>query len=414
VVRESFNMRVNIDRVTWARRLCAAALVCAVGCSEDDEPGPGPSYQQDASAVLPGLDSAVPDSSAPFDGSSAGDGAITLFDASAVDSGVIDAGTGGMDGSVGPGGPDGSIEAGSADGGAEAGAADGGSDAARPDASTTPTDYSKRGPYTIKRVLNQGLGTITAGDVALLPTTDNNDPSGFTVYLPENGQAGERFPLLTFGNGTFCSPTFYDELINHVVSHGFVVVAANTSTVGTGEPMLKAVDWALAQNGQASSPLSGRIDAEHIGAFGHSQGGAGTCNAGLDARIDAIVPLSGIPLNQDPATGTVSKIKGPIFFVTTADEAAGSTQIEDSYNAATAPAAYGVTTTGNHDEYTDVVDDPGVPGLTSNDARNSRAGVTAWFDWHLKGKTSARSLFVGASCGFCSGSTWKTVKSKGF
>jgi hypothetical protein len=39
-VQESFSMRVNIDRVTWARRLCAAALVCAVGCSDDIEPSP--------------------------------------------------------------------------------------------------------------------------------------------------------------------------------------------------------------------------------------------------------------------------------------------------------------------------------------------------------------------------------------
>jgi dienelactone hydrolase len=232
------------------------------------------------------------------------------------------------------------------------------------------------------------------------------------VYVPDNAQAGERFPLLTFGNGTFCSPTFYDELITHVVSHGYIVVAANTSTVGTGAPMLKAVDWALAQNTQDAGPLSGKIDVEHIGAFGHSQGGAGTCNAGLDARIDTIVPLSGVPLNEDAGTGTISKIKVPVFFVTTADEASGSTLIEDSFNAATVPAAYGVTISGNHDEYTDVADDPGVPGLTSNDAKNSRAGVTAWFEWQLKAKTAARALFAGTSCGLCAGSTWKSLKSK--
>jgi hypothetical protein len=292
--------------------------------------------------------------------------------------------------------------------------ADAASDASGDAAALPLPDYTKRGPYTVKQLLNQGMGTIANGDSALLPLNSSNDPSALTVYLPENAPAGTRFPLLTFGNGTFCSPTFYDELINHVVSHGFVVVAANTSTVGTGEPMIKALDWALAQNMQASSPLSGKIDPEQLGAFGHSQGGAGTCNAGLDARIDTIVPLSGVPLNQDAGTGTISKIKVPIFFVNTADEASGSTLIEDSFNGATAPAAYGVTISGNHDEYTDVVDDPGVPGLTSNDAKNSRAGIAAWFDWHLKAKSAARSLFVGPSCGFCAGSSWKSIKSKGF
>ena len=64
-------------------------------------------------------------------------------------------------------------------------------------------------------------------------------------------------------------------------------------------------------------------------------------------------------------------------------------------DAVMAPAVYGVTVTGDHDEYTDVVDDPNVPGLTSNDARNSRAAVAAWFDWQLKGKAAVRELFVG-------------------
>jgi dienelactone hydrolase len=387
--------------------MCSLAFSAACSSTDDD---PNSGYSNDASFVLPGNQDSgsSPVGSALDAGSSVGSGDAALPDSGlpgldssvpALDAGS-DAGHTGIDAAPGDAGP--------SDGGGDA-TADSGTDAAL----AMPADYTKRGRYTVKRLLNQGLGTISGGDSALLPRSDNNDPSGFTLYFPENAAAGERFPLLTFGNGTFCSPTFYDELITHVASHGFVVVAANTSTVGTGEPMLKAVDWALAQNGQTGSPINGKIDGEHIGAFGHSQGGAGTCNAGLDARIDAIVPLSGVPLNEDAGTGTVSMIKVPVFFTTTADEASGSTLIEDSFNAAKAPAAYGVTSSGNHDEYTDVVDDPGVPGLTSDDARQSRAAVAAWFDWHLKGKAEVRPLFVGASCGFCSGSTWLTFKSKG-
>jgi Chlorophyllase enzyme len=357
----------------------------------------------DANPVMPSASNGAPDASSANDASTGG--AALASDAGANTGSGMD---GGARDAAGP--------APSADASMEAAAppSDAAVDASTDGAPAPLTDYSKRGPYMVKRLLNQGMGTIANGDSALLPLSSNNDPNALTVYLPDNAAAGERFPLLTFGNGTFCSPTFYDELINHVVSHGFVVVAANTSTVGTGAPMLKALDWALAQDTQAGSPLNGKIDPDHIGAFGHSQGGAGTCNAGLDPRVDTIVPLSGVPLNEDAGTGTVSKIKVPVFFVTTADEASGSTLIEDSFNAATAPAAYGVTTSGNHDEYTDVVDDPGVPGLTSNDAKNSRAGVAAWFDWQLKGKGAVRSLFVGASCGFCAGSTWNTIKSKGF
>lgn len=301
----------------------------------------------------------------------------------------------GVPGAAGSGG------AGAAAAGAAGAAA--GSGAVQP---SMPTDYTKRGPYMVKRELNVGMGTISGGSRASIPSGHTNDPSAFTLYYPENSKPEDKFPLLTFGNGTFCSPTFYDELIGHVVSHGFVVIAPNTSNTGSAVEMLKGVEWAIAQSKLSGSPIFGKLDEEHIGAFGHSQGGAGTCRAGADARIDTVVPLSGTTAPGD--------IKGPAFFVTTGGEAMSSSGTENAFNSAKGPAVYGVTMTGNHDEYTDAADDPMVSGLTSEDAKQSRAAVAAWFDWQLKGKAEVKPMFVGPMCGFCSGSTWKTFKSKGF
>lgn len=267
-------------------------------------------------------------------------------------------------------------------------------------------DYTKPGPYTVKRLLNQAPGTISGGTRASIPAGHDNDPSAFTLYFPENAKPGDKFPLLTWGNGTFCSPTFYDVLIGHVVSYGFVVIATNTSSTGSAMEMLKGVEWALAQNDQSGSPIFGLVDKDKIGAFGHSQGGAGTCRAGADARIKAIAPLSG-PSNA-------AAIKCPVFFVTTGGEAMSSNSVETAFNTVTTKAVYGVTMSGNHDEYTDVEDDPMVSGLTSNDAKQSRAAIVAWFEWQLKAKDEVKPLFSGANCGFCTGSTWKTIKSKGF
>lgn len=269
-----------------------------------------------------------------------------------------------------------------------------------------PIDYTKRGPHAVMRLLNQAKGTISGGSRASIPADHDNDPSAFTLYFPENAQAGERFPLLTFGNGTFCSPTFYDELIGHVVSFGYIVIAPNTSNTGSAAEMLKGVDWALAQDMQSGSPIFEKVNRDQIGAFGHSQGGAGTCRAGADARIKTVVPLSG--------TSAPADIKGTAFFVTTGGEAMSSSGIETAFNNAKGPAVYGVTMSGNHDEYTDAKDDPMVSGLTSDDAKQSRAAVAAWFDWQLKNKGENKALFVGDSCGFCKNSTWKTIKSKGF
>lgn len=272
--------------------------------------------------------------------------------------------------------------------------------------------YQERGKYAVERLDNQGPGTLVGATDAQYPQSPHQDPSAFTVYLPKDAREGETFPLITWGNGTYVNPTYYDELITHIVSHGFVVVGANDSQVGSGEAMLKAVDWAAAQNTDSSSPLHGLIDSDHVGATGQSQGGSGTCNAGLDARIAAIAPLSGVPL--DGGANFTMNLKIPAFFVNSAGEDASSTMVKDIYERVSSPAVYGVTATGEHNSYGDIADDPmAIIGGPADDARESRAGITAWFDWQLKGKSELRTLFVGADCGFCKGSTWKTIISKG-
>lgn len=273
--------------------------------------------------------------------------------------------------------------------------------------------YQARGVYEVERLDNQGAGTLTGATDAQYPQDPRQDPSAFTVYLPKTAAEGERFPLITWGNGTFVNPTYYDELNIHLASHGFVVVGANDSQVGSGAAMLAAVDWATAQNTDTSSRLHGLLDLEHVGATGQSQGGAGTCNAGLDPRIDAIAPLSGVPL--DGGANFVANLKAPAFFVNSAGEDASGTNVKDIYERVSAPAIYAVTKTGEHNSYGDIADDPMAGfGGPADDARESRAGITAWFDWQLKGKAEVRALFIGPDCGFCSGSTWKQIISKGF
>jgi hypothetical protein len=261
-------------------------------------------------------------------------------------------------------------------------------------------------------LLNQGLGTVTGGSSALLPLGNKNNPSGFTLFYPAGGPTGERLPLLTWGNGTFCSPTFYTALIDHIVSYGFIVVGANTSNVGTGKEMLQAVDWALAQDQDSSSPIYGRVDRTHIGGLGHSQGGEGTVMVGADSRIRAIAPLSGAPLTGTEDASVLMQC--PTFYVTTQNDIATPSSIHQAYEYTPTPSVFGVTDGGNHDEYTNIADDPHLPGLTSNDALRPRAAITAWFDWQLKGKSQLRSLFVGPNCGFCTDPNWMTFESKGF
>jgi hypothetical protein len=202
-------------------------------------------------------------------------------------------------------------------------------------------------------------------------------------------------------------------LLEHIVSHGFVVVGANDSQVGSGVPMLQAVDWAKIQAEDMSSPLYKRVSFERVGATGQSQGGAGTCAAGLDATIAAIAPLSGVPL--DGGSSFVAGLKIPAFFVNSANEDSGSTTVKGVYERVNVPAIYGVTAHGDHNGYGDIADDPMVGiGGPGDDAKESRGAITAWFDWQLKQKQDVKALFVGADCGYCKSPKWKTLLNKGF
>ncbi len=299
-------------------------------------------------------------------------------------------------------------------------------DAARSDAGaprdastgTRAAAYTEEGPYApVKTLLNQGVDTVTTGTTTLVPVDNINDPSGFTLFYPEGGDEDERFPLLTWGNGTFTSPTFYESLINHVVSYGFIVIASNSADVGSGEEMLQAVEWALAQDEDSESPIYGKLDREQIGALGHSQGGSGTVMVGQDERIKAIAALSGVPLQNTEEE--VAKIQCPTFYTTTTGDAATPESVQAAYDATLTPAVFGVTNGGDHDEYADVDDDPGgilaFAGLTSNDGKRTRAAIAAWFDWQLKGKGELSALFLGEDCGFCGDSdNWSMFQSKGF
>lgn len=273
----------------------------------------------------------------------------------------------------------------------------------------TAADYAKLGPYgKTTRLKNQGKGTVSGGTMGSIGE-GGDDPSGFTLFFPQGLKSGERLPLLTWGNGTLCSPTLYDELMNFIVSYGYVVVASNTSNAGTGAEMLKAVEWALAENDKADSPIHGMVDADKIGAFGHSQGGEGAVNAGSDPRIRAIAPLSAGPMGSGEA-----KIQCPAFYTLTASDVVTPESYRASYDATKTASAYGVTKGGDHMEYTDKANGIGLPGLTSNDAQMTRSAITAWFEFQLKGKKELQPLFVGKDCGFCMDANWKSFESKGF
>lgn len=156
--------------------------------------------------------------------------------------------------------------------------------------------FSARGPYA------------TFSDLATGPGGD------FSLFRPADpGAEGVLHPVITWGNGTLAIPLFYFDLLDHLASHGFVVIASNSPFVGSGDEMLAGVDWILEQNEDPTSALFGAIDVDRIGATGHSQGGQGTINAANDARLRCSAPIQPVP-------GNVAGVQGPMLILSgTAD-----------------------------------------------------------------------------------------------
>ena len=202
------------------------------------------------------------------------------------------------------------------------------------------------------------------------------------IFYP---RVGERFPLLILSHGLGGSRDGLDYLGRNWAQHGYV--CAQIQHAGTDESVWRyaqteqqaqdnmkraasdlknilnrprdvsfAIDQMLKLNGEANSPLNGKIDADAIGVAGHSLGGltallssgqramAGGFSVDLsDARIKACVSMSA-PLNTSaPLTEQFADFTRPCFTLVgqNDDTVLGATIAHAQiYNAVAAPEQY--------------------------------------------------------------------------
>lgn len=219
-----------------------------------------------------------------------------------------------------------------------------------------------------------------------------------TLYYPRDiATSDRRHPVIVWGNGTFAFPVVYRELLLHWASHGFIVAAANTPQSNLGISMRAGIDLLTRRNADRASPFHDRVDLEHIGASGHSQGGAAAIVVGADPRIDTILPIQPGPLAD------IDNVHVPALLLAgQKDSIVFPFLVKAFYNDADhIPAIYGELRGADH---LTVVGDPGP----------FAAPTTAWFKAHLMGDQTARAQFFGADCGICTDSgTWSDVRRNG-
>jgi dienelactone hydrolase len=188
-------------------------------------------------------------------------------------------------------------------------------------------------------------------------------------------------------------------LLPHLASHGFVVIAANTSSVAAAD-LTGGLDWLESENGRSGSDFYQKLDTSNVAAMGYSLGGLGTFQIAADKRLKTTVHISG-----GTGDSAVANLKNPAAFfcgdptisavgVTVGDIA--RPQCDTDFNNATVPVFYGNFIGGSH---------MGV--MTSPYMERIRAAVTGWLRWRLMADETRKAMFVGSDCTLCKDSNWK-------
>jgi len=234
--------------------------------------------------------------------------------------------------------------------------------------------------------------------------TENNVGADgtYTMFLPSDlSQGGLCHPVITWGNGHGTTPSLYSRFLTHLASHGFVVIASNSSTVSMGDPppMIAGVDWVLQQNADPTSELYQTIDTTHIGATGHSEGAFTTVSAAADPRITVVAPIEGASQSRNYHGPTLLLCGGM-------DTTVGCDGAMGAINAITTlPAMYASQLAATHTNWM------GGGGRATAPLNPFMIVVTGWMRIHLMSDEALKPMFYGADCTLCKDTaTWSVVQ----
>ena len=217
-----------------------------------------------------------------------------------------------------------------------------------------------------------GVTTITFVDTSRTTAANGNCPKlpsrtlPTTVYYPTDTANGP-YPLIVFAHGFSATPDSYAGLLERWASAGYVVAAptfplsSGTSPCGpiagdvVNQPrdmsfvISSVLDAAKADEG----PLAGLVDAKHIGAAGHSNGGITTYglvgNTKLrDERISAAAILAGTAQKYPTGKYDLAHLPPVLFVHGTDDDLVPYGAAVDGFNAARGPKGLLSITGGDH------------------------------------------------------------------
>jgi dienelactone hydrolase len=284
------------------------------------------------------------------------------------------------------------------------------------------------------------LEVIVKRDVKL-PGENEHRPLSLNLYYPAAGQA---FPLLLFSHGNWSDKDSYDRIIEHWVSHGYAVVAANHldccsmprgifnavryGQLGLIRARMEDLEWLLSKLptlAELDPGFAGKADVNRLGLTGHSFGAFSAQQFGGAGTFD---PESQRYLFfKNPAVKAIVALSppGPMFDTITADSwgelstphlvTTGTWDIQPSFwpdwrmhlmSYETSPAAdkYALVTRGADHFLGNLICRLDRDEKPQEDALTMvKIASTAFLDAYLKGEPRARELLRDGSLGDITG-----------
>lgn len=248
-------------------------------------------------------------------------------------------------------------------------------------------------------------GPYQAGWRQVTITRANNSTFTARLFYPATSagqntplnRAGGRYPAVSFGHGFFQPVSRYQSILEHLATHGFLVIATDSegSLFPSHQNFANDISFSLTyleqQNALTGAFLEGSLLVGVYGLSGHSMGGgASILAAAADTRIDAVATLAAAETNPS-STAAAANVRVPLSLISgTADTIVTTATNTSIFNSARAPKQAPVITGGWHCGYQDASSigcDTGTMPRPDQLARTRRL-MTQWFTLYLKGDQS--------------------------
>ncbi|HET6335899.1 MAG TPA: hypothetical protein VFG30_21885 [Polyangiales bacterium] len=255
-----------------------------------------------------------------------------------------------------------------------------------------------------KPVTGLGTGAKPSGEFSVVVESDPGI-ADHTVYRPDPiGMI--KHPILAWGNGG-CSKdsSGFAEFLMQLTSQGILVIADGTpggtgsGSLGTdGTVLLKAIDWATAENERPCSKYYHKLDVSKVAVSGQSCGGLMAIGASTDKRITTSMPMNSGLFSRDMAI--YGALHAPMAIIDGGpDDIAYENGSADFMAINNIPLLFANSPTGHGGTYWE-----------DNGGEFGKVAV-GWLRWWLLSDLGAtgKGMFIGEMCGLCGNTNWSLM-----